>query len=98
MLRMLWLCMHPGRGWQIANDACFSSQGRYSFVGAQPALEVVARGHSVTVIDHATRQRTTSEEADPMQAWLQLTLRHSTTLQHPHAGLPAGPCMWAAHE
>ena len=41
-------------------------QGRYSFVGAQPALEVVARGNSVTIIDHATKQRTTTEEDDPM--------------------------------
>ncbi len=54
----------------------FCSQGRYSFVGAQPALEVVARGRSVTVIDHATRQRTTSEEADPMQACLGFFLCH----------------------
>ena len=36
-------------------------------MGAQPAMEVVARGHSVTIIDHSTRQRTTTEEDDPMQ-------------------------------
>lgn len=52
----------------ITDYSLMAVQGRYSFVGAQPALEVIARGHSVTVIDHATRQRTTSEEADPMQA------------------------------
>ena len=42
-------------------------QGRYSFVGAQPAMEVVARENSVTVIDHHTRQRTVTEESDPME-------------------------------
>ena len=33
--------------------------GRWSFVGARPALELVARGHSVTVIDHAKGTRAT---------------------------------------
>ena len=42
-------------------------QGRYSFVGAQPAMEVVARQNTVTVIDHHTRQRTVTEESDPME-------------------------------
>ena len=42
-------------------------QGRYSFVGAQPAMEVVARENTVTVIDHHTRQRTVTEESDPME-------------------------------
>ena len=58
-------------------------QGRYSFVGAQPAMEVVARGHSVTVIDHSTRQRTTTEEDDPMR------VRERLSRLHLHAGLPA---------
>ena len=58
-------------------------QGRYSFVGAQPALEVVARGHSVTVIDHSTRQRTTTEEDDPMKVGKRLSLLYL------HAGLLA---------
>lgn len=31
--------------------------GRWSFVGARPALELVARGHSVTVIDHTKGTR-----------------------------------------
>ena len=35
--------------------------GRWSFVGARPALELVARGHSVTVIDHARGTRETIE-------------------------------------
>ena len=42
-------------------------QGRYSFVGAQPALEVVAKGQSVTVLDHVHGARSVREEADPMQ-------------------------------
>ena len=43
------------------------AQGRYSFVGAQPVMEVVARENIVTVIDHQTRQRTVTEESDPME-------------------------------
>ena len=30
-------------------------------------MEIVARENSVTVIDHHTRQRTTTEEPDPME-------------------------------
>ncbi len=33
-------------------------QGRYSYVGAQPALEVVAKEGHVTVLDHHARTRT----------------------------------------
>ena len=42
-----------------------SQQGRHSMVGAQPALEVLARGQEVTVLDHGKGTRTTSVEADP---------------------------------
>ncbi|CAL5228808.1 g12007 [Coccomyxa viridis] len=47
--------------------------GRYSFVGAQPAMEVVARENSVTVIDHHTRQRTITQETDPMEVAVALS-------------------------
>lgn len=40
--------------------------GQHSFLGAQPCLEVVARGHQVTVIDHRTGESTTTEESDPL--------------------------------
>ena len=36
-------------------------------MGAQPAMEVIARENAVTVIDHLTRQRTVTEESDPME-------------------------------
>jgi anthranilate/para-aminobenzoate synthase component I len=36
-------------------------------VGAQPAMEVVARGNKVTVMDHASQQRSTRTEDDPME-------------------------------
>ena len=32
-------------------------QGRFSFIGAQPALEVIARGETVTVLDHTNQRR-----------------------------------------
>ena len=41
-------------------------QGRYSFVGARPALEVLAKQHEVTVIDHMAGTRTVTQEADPL--------------------------------
>jgi anthranilate synthase component 1 len=40
--------------------------GRYSFLGAQPDLEVLARGNRVTVIDRAAGTERTSDEADPL--------------------------------
>ena len=42
--------------------------GRWSFVGARPALELVARGHSVTVIDHAKGTRETIESTSSSQS------------------------------
>src|SRR5690554_1132996 len=40
--------------------------GRHSFIGAQPAIEVLARGHEVTIIDHRTGEVQTSHEDDPL--------------------------------
>ena len=47
--------------------------GRHSFLGAQPCLEVLARGHAVTIIDHRSGTTTTTEEADPLLIPRQLT-------------------------
>ena len=44
-----------------------SQQGRYSFVGAAPALEVVARGRQVHVMDHRSGARESKVVEDPMQ-------------------------------
>lgn len=41
--------------------------GRYSFLGAMPALEVVAKGNKVTVLDHTHGTRRVSEVPDPLQ-------------------------------
>ena len=49
-----------------ANSTCGRLQGRYSFVGARPALEVIAREDQVTVVDHMAGTRTVSREADPL--------------------------------
>jgi len=50
-----------------------SSVGRYSFIGAQPSVEIVARGHDLTVIDHraGTREETTDE--NPLATCRRLT-------------------------
>jgi anthranilate synthase component 1 len=41
--------------------------GRYSFLGAMPALEVVAKGNKVTVLDHTHGTRVVSQVPDPLQ-------------------------------
>ena len=40
--------------------------GRHSFLGARPCVEVLARGHEVTVVDHRTGETTTTHEDDPL--------------------------------
>lgn len=47
--------------------------GRHSFIGAQPAIEVLARGHEVTIIDHRTGEVQTSHEDDPLLVPKRLT-------------------------
>ncbi len=41
-------------------------QGRYSFIGAQPSVEVIARQHEVTIEDHLTGQLRTERHDDPL--------------------------------
>jgi anthranilate synthase component 1 len=41
-------------------------QGRYSFVGAQPTIEIVAKENMVTVMDHEEGKRTEERVEDPM--------------------------------
>ncbi|GMH40188.1 hypothetical protein BSKO_08092 [Bryopsis sp. KO-2023] len=48
-------------------------QGRYSFVGAQPSLEIVATGNRVVVLDHMKGTRTVAEEDDPMEVPVRLS-------------------------
>lgn len=43
-----------------------SRSARYSFVGAQPALEVVAKGGDVSVVDHGRGTRERRRVDDPM--------------------------------
>ncbi len=50
-----------------------SSMGRYSFIGAQPSLEVIATGHEVTVTDHRNGTTATKREDDPLAVPRQLT-------------------------
>jgi anthranilate synthase component 1 len=41
-------------------------QGRYSFVGAQPTIEIVAKENMVTIMDHEEGCRTEEIVDDPM--------------------------------
>lgn len=53
-------------------------QGRYSFVGARPALEVLAKEQEVTVIDHMAGTRTVTTEADPLAVPQRIGVRHTS--------------------
>ena len=50
-------------------------QGRFSFVGAQPALEVIAKGTTVEVHDHTQREggASTSQSDDPLEVPIRLS-------------------------
>ncbi|KAI8471172.1 MAG: ADC synthase [Monoraphidium minutum] len=48
-------------------------QGRYSFVGAMPAMEIVATKGKVTVLNHLAGTRRVTEEDDPLEAAVQLS-------------------------
>ena len=52
-----------------------TSIGRYSFLGAQPIVEVIAAGHRVTIEDHRDGSRTEAHAADPLRVPAQLTQR-----------------------
>ncbi len=41
-------------------------QGRYSFIGAQPSVEVIARQHAVTIEDHLTGAVRSERHDDPL--------------------------------
>ncbi|CAD7702473.1 unnamed protein product, partial [Ostreobium quekettii] len=47
--------------------------GRYSFLGAQPSLEVVVHENRVVVLDHGKGTRTVTEEEDPMEVPVRLS-------------------------
>jgi anthranilate synthase component I len=47
--------------------------GRYSYLGAQPAMEVIARRHEVTVIDRRRGTEMTTTEDDPLGVPQRLT-------------------------
>lgn len=45
-----------------------TQQGRYSFVGAHPTVEIVAKGHTVDVLNHGTSERKHySDYKDPLE-------------------------------
>ncbi len=47
--------------------------GRHSLLGSQPAFEVLARGHEVTVIDNVRGTSPTSREDDPLSVPARIT-------------------------
>lgn len=41
-------------------------QGRYSVIGAQPTIEIIAKEDKVTILDHEKGERREEKEDDPM--------------------------------
>jgi anthranilate synthase component 1 len=66
-------------------DKCLLMQGRYSFVGAQPAMEIMAFGDSVTVLNHETQERGVSQEEDPLEMVVSISRKWKPV---PTEGLP----------
>ena len=60
-------------------------QGRYSFIGAQPALEVLADEGTVTILDHESQERTISNEQDPLDTVIAISRQWNPV---PIEGLP----------
>ena len=65
-------------------------QGRYSILGARPAVEVVAKEHSVTVERHRTGEREVVEAEDPLEVVREIS-RGVRFVRPDGAGLPAAP-------
>ena len=61
--------------------------GRHSYIGAQPSVEVIARGHKVTVIDHRTGERTTDTVDDPLDVCREITAAWRIPSHHAGSGL-----------
>ena len=65
--------------------------GRYSILSSSPAMEVVARGHRVTITNHATGESETHHEDDPLDVPRRLT--KGITLARPTEGVRLPECL-----
>lgn len=81
-----------GRGFEWPNGVSLTAaatplQGRYSFVGAQPSLEVVAKGSDVVITRHppgnAPADVTKQELTDPLQVAVKLCSCSKPTVRSP---------------
>ena len=64
-------------------------QGRYSFIGAQPRVEVIARRHEVTIEDHGAGQVRCERHDDPLDVPLAISARLKPVM---HGDLPGAFC------
>jgi hypothetical protein len=54
------------RGQRIKQTRCTILQGRYSMVGAQPSMEIVAKENRITVLNHEEGTRVEKTSEDPL--------------------------------
>lgn len=73
----------------VEHGAMGSSTGRYSMVGAQPAMEVIAKEGHVIVLDHVRGARREEAAADPIARIAELSGGWAPAGEGA-AGLPAG--------
>ncbi|HRQ74796.1 MAG TPA: anthranilate synthase component I [Phycisphaerales bacterium] len=71
--------------------------GRYSFVGAQPSVEVLACEHDVSVLDHRTGETKTFHDDDPLSVPRNLTARWRLAKPRAGAALPGFTGGWVGY-
>jgi len=76
-----------------------ATAGRYSFIGAQPSIEVVAYGHDVTVRDHRAGREDHTHEDDPLAVPRRLTAHFRAAPAETSGGftLPAFTGGWVGY-
>ncbi|KAH7292545.1 hypothetical protein KP509_29G073700 [Ceratopteris richardii] len=57
----------------VENGETGNNVGRYSMLGAQPALEMIAKGNTVSILDHEKGSRIKQITEDPMKVPSELT-------------------------
>src|SRR5262245_12023664 len=71
--------------------------GRHSYIGAQPAIEVIARGHEVTIADHRAGRSTTAIERDPLMVPRRITADWHVAPECPAGSHRRFPGCWVGY-
>jgi anthranilate synthase component 1 len=77
-----------------------SNVGRHSYIGAQPAIEVIARGPEVQIVDHLGGASQREREDDPLNVMRTITKDWRVAADHlsPHRFFAGGWVGYAAYD